>query len=69
LSGVFNKSGFNWVSLFDEYIDYPDKLIKMRMIVSKKKPLRVQIQPRGDFTENSRLIHSANLKSRSNHRL
>jgi len=36
LSGVFNKSGFNWVSLFDEYIDYPDKLIKMRMIVSRK---------------------------------
>ena len=37
LSGVFNKSGLNWVSLFDEYVDYPDKRIKMRMIVSRKE--------------------------------
>ena len=37
LSDVFNESEFNWVSLFDEYVDYPDKRIKMRMIVSRKE--------------------------------
>lgn len=36
LSEVINKSRLDWVSLFDEYIDYPDKQIKMRMIVSRK---------------------------------
>jgi hypothetical protein len=37
LLGVFNKSEFNWVSLFDDYIDYHDKKIEMRMIVSRKE--------------------------------
>ena len=37
LSRVFNKSESNWVSVFDEYIDYPDKRITMKMIVSRKE--------------------------------
>jgi tellurite methyltransferase len=36
LSEIFNKSGLGWVSLFDDYIDYPDNQFKMRMIVSRK---------------------------------
>jgi hypothetical protein len=37
LMGVFIKSEFTWVSLFDDYIDYPEKQIEMRMIVSRKE--------------------------------
>lgn len=37
LSEVFDESEFNWVFLFDDYIDYPNKGIKMRMIVSRKE--------------------------------
>ena len=34
---IFEISGLCWVSLFDDYIDYPDKKIEMRMIVSRKE--------------------------------
>jgi SAM-dependent methyltransferase len=37
LMRVFRISEFCWVSLMDDYVDYPDKQIEMRMIVSKKK--------------------------------
>ncbi|MBD3206834.1 methyltransferase domain-containing protein [Candidatus Bathyarchaeota archaeon] len=37
LMKVFRISAFCWVSLFDGYIDYPDKQIEMRIIISKKE--------------------------------
>jgi SAM-dependent methyltransferase len=37
LMKVFRVSEFYWVSLYDDYIDYPDKQIEMRMIISKKE--------------------------------
>jgi 2-polyprenyl-3-methyl-5-hydroxy-6-metoxy-1,4-benzoquinol methylase len=36
LMKVFQKSDVIWANLFDDYVDYPDKQIEMRMIVSKK---------------------------------
>jgi SAM-dependent methyltransferase len=36
LMNVFQKSAFTRATLFDDYIDYPDKQIEMRMIVLKK---------------------------------
>ena len=36
LMDVFCKSEYTWASLFDDYIDYPEKKIEMRMIVARK---------------------------------
>ena len=37
LLSVFRKSEFTWVSLFDDYIGYPEKEIEMGMIMSRKE--------------------------------
>jgi trans-aconitate methyltransferase len=36
LMTVFEKSEVDWVILFDEYIEYTDKNIEMRMIITRK---------------------------------
>ncbi len=36
LEKTFSNSSFDWVSLFDGLIDYPEKGMKMRMIINRK---------------------------------
>ncbi|MBD3170972.1 methyltransferase domain-containing protein [Candidatus Bathyarchaeota archaeon] len=36
LENTFSNSSIDWVSLFDGLIDYPDKDMKMRMIINRK---------------------------------